>query len=54
MTDTAAAIDADLVVLAPRHVDDPGQALLDGVSSQVVRIAHRPKLVLPLRAQAVA
>jgi nucleotide-binding universal stress UspA family protein len=48
VTDTAAAVDADLVILASRHVGDPGQGLLDGISRQVVRLAHRPTLVLPV------
>lgn len=43
----AAAIDADLVVLETRHAGDPDAPLLDSVSRQVARVAHRPTLVLP-------
>jgi nucleotide-binding universal stress UspA family protein len=48
VADVAAAIDADLVVLASRHTDDAAAPLLSSVSRQVVRIAHRPALVLPV------
>lgn len=44
----ATRVDADLVVTASRHVTDPGEDLLDSVSRRMVRVTHRPTLVVPL------
>jgi len=47
----AARVDADLVVTASRHTDRPAEDLLDSVSRRIVRVAHRPTLVVPLPAR---
>jgi nucleotide-binding universal stress UspA family protein len=44
----AARLDADLVVTASRHADEPAGDLLHGVSRRIVRIAHQSTLVVPL------
>jgi len=44
----AARLDADLVVTASRHAAHPDEDLLDSVSRRIVRVAHRPTLVVPL------
>lgn len=49
----AARLDADLVVTASRHTHDPADDLLHSVSRRIVRIAHRPTLVVPIAAPAV-
>ncbi|HEY8545607.1 MAG TPA: universal stress protein [Acidimicrobiales bacterium] len=46
----AARVDADLVVTASRHTARPDEDLLDSVSRRIVRVAHRPTLVVPLPA----
>jgi nucleotide-binding universal stress UspA family protein len=48
----AARLDADLVVTASRHAAHPEEGLLDSVSRRIVRVAHRPTLVVPLPAHA--
>jgi len=44
----AARLDTDLVVMASRRTGDPTDALLDSVSRRIVRVAHRPTLVVPI------
>lgn len=44
----AARIDADLVVTATHRAGHLTEALLDSVSRRIVRIAHRPTLVVPV------
>jgi nucleotide-binding universal stress UspA family protein len=44
----AARLDADLVVTATHRAGDLAEALLDSVSRRIVRLAHRPTLVVPV------
>jgi nucleotide-binding universal stress UspA family protein len=50
----AARLDADLVVMATRRAGRPDDALLDSVSRRIVRVAHRPTLVVPIPATSPA
>jgi nucleotide-binding universal stress UspA family protein len=48
----AAAMDADLVVLASSHVGEtPGSLLGESVSRRVASVVHRPVLVVPVAAR---
>jgi nucleotide-binding universal stress UspA family protein len=44
----AARIDADLVIAATQRQGDPSEGLLDSVSRRIMRVAHRPTLVIPV------
>ena len=44
----AARLDADLVVAATHRADHLSDGLLDSVSRRIVRVAHRPTLVVPV------
>jgi nucleotide-binding universal stress UspA family protein len=44
----AARLDADLVVTATHRAGHLSEALLDSVSRRIVRLAHRPTLVVPV------
>jgi nucleotide-binding universal stress UspA family protein len=44
----AARIDADLVVAATHRAGRLSEGLLDSVSRRIVRVAHRPTLVVPV------
>jgi nucleotide-binding universal stress UspA family protein len=44
----AARLDADLVVAATHRVGQLSDGLLDSVSRRIVRVAHRPTLVVPV------
>ena len=46
----AAHFDADVVVMASHRTGDPSDPLLDSVSRRIVRVAHRPTLVVPILA----
>jgi len=44
----AARLDADLVVAATHRAGHLTEALLDSVSRRIIRVAHRPTLVVPV------
>jgi len=44
----AARLDADLVIAATHRAGHLSDGLLDSVSRRIVRVAHRPTLVIPV------